>query len=187
MKWSQLKQRVEEHFADSVKGRVELRTTRYHKAHDQMGRAWITFDDREVIGMCSFAAEVAHYGEETRLRQASGCTDYCNPEHKVGYRLAYDQAEVILKERAVFSQPEFHRSLFDYLNLSIDRMLSSPDPMIRAVGMLDRRVGNRRLLAMDAAGENPMVAQMFTVRCAAEHARSATRSEQTGRLVTDRG
>lgn len=44
MKWSELKKRIEEKFAESVHGRVEVWATRYRHAHDQEGEAWITFD-----------------------------------------------------------------------------------------------------------------------------------------------
>lgn len=39
MRWSKLKQQVEAMFPDGVPGRVELRTTRYEKAHDRFGRS----------------------------------------------------------------------------------------------------------------------------------------------------
>ncbi|NQT88950.1 hypothetical protein HQ560_19435, partial [bacterium] len=51
MKWSKLKSQVEGMFADSVRGRVRLHSTRYRKAHDQDGRAWITIDGREIVNM----------------------------------------------------------------------------------------------------------------------------------------
>ena len=53
MRWSKLRQRVEAMFAEGVRGRVELRTTRYEKAHDRFGRSWITVDGREVANMCN--------------------------------------------------------------------------------------------------------------------------------------
>ena len=49
MKWSQLKKRIEESFADSVRGRVEVWNTRYRRAHDDAGEAWITIDKQRVF------------------------------------------------------------------------------------------------------------------------------------------
>lgn len=134
MKWSQLKKRVESLFADAVKGRVALLTTRYHKAHDQMGRGWVTFDGREVINMCSFAYEVARWDEATRLQQERGCTDWRDPEQYAAYRVAIDEAEERIHARGVFARPEFTESLFNYLNLPIEKILTSPDPITRAIG-----------------------------------------------------
>lgn len=170
MKWSQLKKRVESLFADAVKGRVALRTTRYRKAHDSMGRAWITLDGREVINMCSYAQEIAHWREAGRLRQESGCTDYRNPEHKAGYYAAFDEAKETLRWSGVFAPHEFHQALFNYLNLPIDGILASPDPITRAIGMLDRRVGIRRLASVDVGHEHSLVRRLHEFRCEAEGA-----------------
>lgn len=170
MQWSQLKKRVEAHFANSLKGRAELRTTRYHKVHDQMGRAWITIDGKEVINMCTFTYEVALWREASQRQKATGSTDYRDPEHRDGYYLAYAQAEGILKDDAIFARRQFHGSLFTYLNLSIEDILSSPDPIIRAIGMFDRRVGKRRLLAREMQNENPLVARLHCFRVQTETA-----------------
>ncbi len=181
MQWSQLKKRIESLFANSVKGRAELRTTRYHKAHDQMGRAWITSDGQEVINICTFAYESELWRESSRIREGSGCTDYRIAENREGYRAAYTEAELILREKAIFNRHAFHASLFSYLNLSIEQILSSPNPMIRAIGMLDRRVGKRRLSAMDMGNENPLVARLHQFRVEAEQIVNARRQEGPNR------
>jgi hypothetical protein len=168
MQWSQLKKRIESLFFDAVKGRMALRTTRYHKAHDQMGRGWITFDGREVISMCSFAAGNALWDEASRLRRQRGCTDWRDPEQAVGYRAAYAEAEENVHAMGVFARPEFTEALFNYLNLSIEKILNSPDPIIRAIGMLDQRVGLRRLSAMDVEHEHPLVQRFHELRCDTE-------------------
>jgi hypothetical protein len=41
MRWSLLKKKVEDNFADSVVGRVEVYNTRYRKAHDEYGEVWV--------------------------------------------------------------------------------------------------------------------------------------------------
>ncbi|MCH2184101.1 MAG: hypothetical protein MK108_19050, partial [Mariniblastus sp.] len=51
MQWSKLRSQVEDLFADSVKGRVRLHSTRYRKMHDQQGRAWLTIDGEEIVNM----------------------------------------------------------------------------------------------------------------------------------------
>jgi len=44
MMWSKLKQLTEDKFADSVKNRVEIFSTRYNKPNSSSGRGWITID-----------------------------------------------------------------------------------------------------------------------------------------------
>lgn len=53
----QTKKRVGSFFHDSVKGRLELRSTNYRGAHDEEGRGYITFDKREVWSMCTLSKE----------------------------------------------------------------------------------------------------------------------------------
>jgi hypothetical protein len=49
MMWSKLKQLTEEKFADSVKNRVEIFSTRYNKPNSTAGRGWITIDGIEIV------------------------------------------------------------------------------------------------------------------------------------------
>src|SRR5687767_5190499 len=99
-----------------------------------------------------------------------GCTDYLNPEHQAGYYAAFDEAKQTLRRRGVFSPHEFHQALFGYLYLPITEILASPDPITRAIGMLDRRVGLRRLVSVDVEHEHPLVRRLHEFRCEAEGA-----------------
>jgi len=168
MQWSQLKKRAEALFADAVRRRVELRSTRYHNAPDQMGRGWITIDKTEMISMCDYSYEYRQWQESDRLRQASGCVDFRDPAHQEGYYRAYDQAQVTLHAQSVFGRWEFVASLRDYLNTPVKAIPKSPNPIIRALGMLDARVGKRRLAAMTMTNEHPLVQKLYAFRCHAE-------------------
>lgn len=174
MQWSQLKKRVESLFSDAVRGRVELHTTRYHKAPDQWGRSWITIDGREIMNMCSFAAEAALWQEAKLLQEALGCADYTDPSQLQGYHRAVNEANAMLREKAIVSRSEFNQLLFQYLNLSIDQIMTSPDPIIRAIGMLDRRLGKRRLGALDISNEHELIQRLFQFRCEAEDSSCGT-------------
>ena len=172
MKWSRLKARVEALFSDAVRGRFELHTTRYRKAHDQMGRGWITADKREIISMCDYLADAAHYVDRERSLKESGLCHH-PIEDWAAYWHAYHRADKAardrLHEQGVHARQEFRGALEDYLNMSIEDILASQDPLIRAIGMLDRRLGKRRLSSMDTEAEHPLVRQLFEFRCQAEH------------------
>lgn len=49
MRWSKLKNQLEDFICLPLKGRVEFWVTNYRKAHDQMGRAYITVDGKELF------------------------------------------------------------------------------------------------------------------------------------------
>ncbi len=168
MKWSQLKKRIESQFAESVVGRVEVHSTRYHKAHDQMGRGWITFDKREVASMCSFVSERKVWMETQQRRRVTGCADFYDPAQREGYHRSYEEAVDAVHDSGIFSRWEFTASLFEYLNLSMDDILVSTNPIIRAIGMLDRRLGKRRLEAIQIKEENPIVQKLYELRINAE-------------------
>jgi hypothetical protein len=133
-------------FAESVKGRVRLRTTGYHKCHDEQGRYWITVDGREIVSMPHWIC--TWYGWE----------DAVPP----------DRTEEFNEYMAMATKGGLGRSMWRYQSLSIDEILSSEDVFIRALGMLDRRLGKRRLRALDPKEAHPLVRAFHRFRCEAE-------------------
>jgi hypothetical protein len=165
MQWSQLKKRIEDTFAESVQGRVEVWATRYRHAHDQEGEAWITFDKERIISMGTWTYEKKADEVRTKLREESGCTDYRNPEHRSGYYSAYDKADEIVHRQGHYPLWDAYKAFFEYLNLSIDEILTSENPIVKALGMLDKRFGKRRLKTFDAEAESVLVKKLYECRC----------------------
>src|SRR5687767_9806138 len=99
MRWSKLKQQVEAMFAEGIRGRVELRTTRYEKAHDRFGRSWITIDGREVANMSNYLA--------------------CGDSVADGNPGRFDAG--------VFAGYDLPLAMREYLTLSIDEAIGSPN------------------------------------------------------------
>jgi hypothetical protein len=168
MKWSQLKKRMEKTFADSVRGRFEVWVTSYRDAHDDAGEAWITLDQQKIVTLSNLRFQIAHYETAQRLRKERDCLDYRDPTRVAGYREAWDDATKILHEAGTFDSHDLPRSMFAYLNLSIDNALKSDNPIIRAFAVLDRRCGKRRLCAFDVSNEHLLVSQLYRFRCLAE-------------------
>lgn len=168
MKWSKLKQRAESLFCNAVKGRIELRLTCYHKAEDQMGRGWITIDKVEVVNMCFFIAERMEFSEGYRLQKLRRCEDWREPEQREAYKKTWEDAAIIRHQSSIFSSREFESALYDYLRLPIEEILASEDPILRGLGMLDRRVGKSRLSKISIAGQPEFVVRLFTFRREAE-------------------
>jgi len=146
MRWSQLKSRVESGFAVSVKGRVEVWSTRYRRAVHRFGEAWITIDGQKVVTMGTLRSE--------------------NEYHKTGGSLL--DATRTIHDRGVFSSWDLNRSLFVYLNLNIEDAWNSENAIIRAFAVLDRRFGKRRLAGLEVRGQHPLVEQFAFFRCQAE-------------------
>jgi hypothetical protein len=166
-RWSDLKKRIEALFAENVRGRVELRSTSYRKMHDQEKRAWITFDKREIINLCPCRHWIAYRTEGARLR----ATEPDELPDSPLYCLTQSQQQRIsqyLREQSLFTPYDFHALLFDYLSYSIEDVLRSDHPLVRALGMLDRRMGKRRLLTYPVETEHPLVRRFHAFRCEAE-------------------
>ncbi|MHB0981524.1 MAG: SF0329 family protein [Thermoleophilia bacterium] len=82
---------------------------------------------------------------------------------------SFDEAGELLARKAVFHQASLHDALTDYLSLSIDDALASTHPVTRALAVLDRRTGKRRLRDFPfMADEHPVVRMLHQVRCEAE-------------------
>jgi hypothetical protein len=168
MRWSKLKQRIEQGFADSVRGRIEIWNTRYRAAHDDEGEAWITVDKARVHSMGSLTYLVASYEKSSQLQRERDCLDYRDDGKRAAYLACADEAEQDLASEGVIPLWTFNKSLFDYLNMSIDDVLRSDQTVLRALGMLDKRLGKRRLRQMDVSSEPELVQRFFQLRCVFE-------------------
>jgi len=168
MRWSKLKQRIEEGLADSAKGRVEVWSTRYRKAHDRDGEAWITIDGQRVHSMGSLTHMVEGYERSLALQKEPDCLDYRDQEQIQGYRDAQEEVETKLRAEGIISLWEFNNVLFEYLNMSLEQILSSDQMIVRALGMFDKRLGKRRLVSLDVSEEHELIQGLYSVRCAFE-------------------
>ncbi len=169
MRWSKLKQLIEGRMADALAGRIEVHSTRYRHAHDGDGRGWITIDKREVASLCYWRASIEHGRLARGIRVANNAADYRDPARREQYRAADRYARTILHQQGIFTQDEFYGALWNYLSLSIDDALQSENVLIRALAMADRRLGKRRLSAMQMAEtEHSLVRMVFALRCEVE-------------------
>ncbi|MBS1991337.1 MAG: PcfJ domain-containing protein [Cyanobacteria bacterium SZAS LIN-3] len=165
MRWSKLKQNIESKFAPSLKGRVELRLTAYRKAPDKECKASIVIDGESILNISNFV-----YWRESY--------------YDGGGELGPDEATDTIN---VFSIDRFMAVLRDYLNLSMDEIVGSRDCLVKAIGMLDGRLGKRRLRTLDVQGETELVRRLWQLRCAAEGITPASEAATplSGRIKTD--
>lgn len=162
MRWSKLKQLVEDRMADSLQHRVEVHSTRYYSGE---GRGWITVDKREVanfstLGFSMQTYHLATVGSGLSFWDLLDRNQYYSERHK---------AEKTLLMQGMYWQGGYYRALWNSLSLSIDDALRSDEMLIRAFAMLDSRLGKRRLRALHLGDdEHPLVRQFYDLRCEAE-------------------
>lgn len=168
MKWSQLKKRYEETFADSVRGRVEIWATHYRNSHDQAGEWWVSLDKKQILNMANLTYYKEYYDEANRIRELGNCQDYTNPDQETEYHRAYDQALEYTERNSIFHPVDLKIAMTEYLNTAIEKSHASSSPIFKAFSILDRRFGKRSLLAFDPKNEHPIVQKFYEIRCQLE-------------------
>lgn len=140
MKWSQLKKRVEENLAESVKGKIEFFTTAYRKPNSSTGRGWITVEGKEIINFSTMDSGFIYgrfYNEttpDTKKRYATHVK--ISPE---------ERTEGQLTEKGEFSRFDLHICMFESLNMTPTTMIEHESPIVQALGILDKRTGKKTL------------------------------------------
>jgi hypothetical protein len=157
MRWSSLKHQVEERFAESLRGRIALHDTWYrHAGHDRVGRVWLTIDGQEIANFCAF-------------RYWNAARPLIDQAKARGLYFIYDATRERLNAGGIFDRDDAHDALHWSLSSSVDEMLGSDSGIVRALAMLDRRLGKRRLTRLTLApDEITLVRGCYALRCEAE-------------------
>ncbi len=153
MKWSKLKQTVEEKFSDRIGKRVKIYTTRYTSGSYFMVRGWITIDGEEIANF-STPDNYAKFNWNTPELDKRIPEDERNNGNAV--------------EKGEFSRHDLMDACWSYINLSIDDALMSDNPIINAFAMLDKRLGKRRLKTIDSTSLHPLAARTLELRLQCE-------------------
>ena len=144
MPWSKLKRSMESRLAGSLEGRVQIHVTRYRRGgDDEIGRMWMTLGKQQIFSSGDALSETK---EQWYLKDDCVYFNRMNDNH--------------LSEEALLTS----------LDASIEDILTSSHPLVRALAMFDKRVGKRRLQALSTTIENePLIVRHFyALRCHAE-------------------
>lgn len=166
--WSKLRKRIENLICESLRERVKFTVTNYRKAHDQLGRAFISVDKNEVFNMCTLTSNNTLFEKEEELLNALQLKyDVFNEEQNCSIQ---DKAHEIIMTEGVFAQYDFFEAVEQYLNSSIEVSLQSNHIIIKILSLIDRRVGKRTLKRIKESiqQEHEIVQFFYTLRCEAE-------------------
>lgn len=157
--WSGIRQKLEqEYLAESLKGRIQYFATTYSDSPDHEGRAAIRLDGQEILSG-------NYYNQWLKAAQL--------PRDEK-YALRMSQEHPFMDETALewglFDQRSFYQAFAEFDNQSIEESLASENFLVRIMALLDRRVGKRRLRAMQKAmqTEAPILQYFFKLRLEAE-------------------
>lgn len=164
MKWSRLKALVEARLASSLGRRVTLHQARYRHAQEEVGRIWLAVDGEEIAQFATHMGWARIQPLAAKLLDERGAWGTIE-----AFGQASDEVEAELRAAGEFSDAVALGDLEAYLSLPIDAALASESPLIRALAMLDSRVGKRRLRALSRAPDgHPLVRATHALRCGAE-------------------
>lgn len=150
--WSKVKKKLDSFICDSLRNRVQFTVTNYRKTHDQLGRAFITVDKKEVLNMCTIISNREMYWKEIEIRNAKSI-EYDVYNRKENYQIGI-QAHEMTKAEGIFAQYDFFDAVEQYFHLPIEKALKSDDMVIKILSLIDRRVGKRTLQGMRESMEN---------------------------------
>ena len=148
MKWSKLKRLIEDGFADSFGKRLSINSTAYGNC--SCGHAWLTLDGEVIANFCTRA----YWTKE----MAGANPDVQNPMYRHQYA-----------EYGEMSRQDVYRACWEFVHrLTVEKALQESDPLLQSLAVVDRRVGKRRLIQIDASVLHPLARKLFTERVRAE-------------------
>ena len=160
--WSGTRKKLEEDYlCPALRGRVRYFATTYRESHDQgMGRAAILVDGTEVL-----KSDCVTYFRILWQR----ARDY-RDEQGLDWREAWRKADKAVLEDGLFDPWCFYTAFQTFDNQSIEASLSSENPIVRIFALLDRRLGKRRLAALEETMEQELdwVRPFYRLRMEAE-------------------
>ena len=134
--------------------------TTYKKCPDHEGRAAVLVDGVEVLKSSYYEYAPAFWKLQSELRRLK----------EADWREAAPKAGQTVLEDGLFDQRDFYMAFQKFDNQSIESSLTDENPIVRVFALLDRRLGKRRLAALEETMEQELdwVRPFYFLRMEAE-------------------
>lgn len=133
--WAGLKKQLSDSLCDALKGRVTYFLTRYHNVHNSYGRAAILLDGKELV--CFSWIEMYY--------QERDITPLYDEMPGVPYEELVKKMKPQWDANCTYCEMDFLEAVLLFRNMPIQEALQSENYLIRALAIMDRRVGKRTL------------------------------------------
>ncbi len=158
MQWSKLRSRVRALVCPELKDRIDFHVTRYREATDDGTEAWITFDGDKIFG----AGYYHHFVPmciEWHRREALGAVLDAG---------VFGEIDQVLGGKEIHSTRHLVGAMRAYLDTPVRDALRSENPFLKALAIIDRRVGRRTLAKLEIdESEHSLVREIHRLRLAA--------------------
>jgi len=161
--WSKMRKKLEDDYLCApLRGHIQYYAVSYSKSHDHEGRAAIRLDGVEVLRSNYYDYYQNYWNRYHALRREGAGSD----DPKAPFQLAYEGA----LNDGCFDNWFFYEAFKIFDNQSIEKSLVSENPLVRIFALLDRRLGKRRLLALEGSMERELdwVRAFYVIRMQAE-------------------
>ncbi len=156
MKWSKLKKELKDRLADSLKDRLDYHLTTYKNSTGYLGRAWITWDGKEIL----------NFSNQDTWNEFQSYSNELAEKHYISHEgiKATNRTEGKIMEKGEFSKYDFADNAFRFLNLNVQDAIKSNNPILMALAVVDKRIGKRTLNELNKAENHPMIKQLIELR-----------------------
>lgn len=168
-----VKRNIESLICDKFKQRLSIHLTQYNVSLGEQKRIWITLDKKEVFNTSSanYLMEYDKLWAEIKKetdKPFPDCLYECFPEF-IGKTNDLDYTTVILEDKIIFNVDLVYNAFTQYPQLSIDNALNSENVIIKAIALLDKRLGKRKLKNLKySSNVHPLILGFYKLRCEAE-------------------
>jgi hypothetical protein len=150
MQWSKLRSHLLELIAPGIRERVDFHLTYYRGFGSSGTEFWITIDQQKVLSGGYGRANIA--GHVTSRR--TGFRQYGDgPEQK--------KLDDILQRREIHDPRDITSSIRTYFDLDPQIALTSSDPILKALAIIDKRIGKRTLKSIKLADDEHSLVKAF--------------------------
>jgi len=137
VQWSKLKSRIRDFICPELRGRIDFHVTSYRHSHDEAEKCWITVDGQRILTLGWYAYHCKHSDADDQTRE----------------------------QLAIHPPQHLGDAMRAYLDMSVTQALESENPFIRALAIVDRRVGVRSLHAISVdEQDHPLVNAFYRLR-----------------------
>ena len=154
MVWSKLRSHLREFISPTVRKRIDFHLIKYRKLGDATNEFIVTIDGDKVFSASYSRHNIATY---IKTRRTGLLAHGDGPEP--------NEVEKSLTQREIHAPQDITSSIRTYVDLDPQLALSSSDPILKALAMIDKRVGKRTLKTIELADdEHSLVRTLYSLR-----------------------
>ena len=156
MKWSKLRKELKDRLADNLKSRFDYHLTTYKNSTGYLGRAWITWDGKEIL----------NFSNQDTWNEYKSYSNELAATHYISHNQikSTERTEGKIMEKGEFSKYDFAENAFLFLNFNIQKAIKSDNPILKALAVVDKRIGKRTLNDLKKSENHPMIKHLIKLR-----------------------